>query len=129
MNIARKSKSRLAGLYAIPLACGLVFASQVVGQDAPTNPVARSSAGGASTSPQSTAVANRKLRERVRAALHAEPYLYARHINIAVKGDAVVLSGFVFSDWELLDALRVAREASGNRPVVDHLSLERDFRR
>jgi osmotically-inducible protein OsmY len=105
------------------------FASQVDGQDVPTNPVARSSASGASTAPESAAVVNRKLRERVRADLHAEPYLYARHIDIAVRRHAVVLSGVVFSDWELQDALRVAREVSGNRQVIDHLSLDRDYRR
>jgi osmotically-inducible protein OsmY len=130
MNIARKSKGRIACLYAILLACGLGgFALQVDGQDAPTHTVARSSAGGTSTSTESAAVVDRKLRERVRAALHAEPYLYDRHIDITVAGNAVVLSGIVFSNWELLDALRIARKAAGDRPVVDDLSLEREFRR
>lgn len=72
---------------------------------------------------------NRELSERVRAALHAEPYFYDRHVDVTVEGDAVVLRGIVFSDWELQDALRVARKAAGNRPVVDNLSLDRDFRR
>jgi osmotically-inducible protein OsmY len=60
--------------------------------------------------------------------LHAEPYLYARHVDVTVQGDAMVLSGIVFSDWELQDALRIARKTAGNRPVVDNLSLDRDFR-
>jgi osmotically-inducible protein OsmY len=45
------------------------------------------------------------------------------------KENVVVLSGFVFSAWELQDALRIARKAAGDRPVTDNLSLERDFRR
>jgi osmotically-inducible protein OsmY len=130
MNIARKSKGWTACIYATTLALGLDGISpQVNGQDAPTAPAARSNTGGSSTSPESAAVVNRKLRERVRAALHAEPFLYDRHIDVTVEGNAVVLSGIVFSDWDLLDALRIAREAAGNRPVVDNLSLEREFRR
>jgi osmotically-inducible protein OsmY len=72
---------------------------------------------------------NRELSERVRAALHADPYLYDRHVEVTVEGNVVVLSGFVFSAWELQDALRIARKAAGNRPVADNLSIERDFRR
>ena len=72
---------------------------------------------------------NQELRERVEAALHAEPYLYDRHVDVTVEGGAVVLRGVVFSDWDLQDALRVARRVAGNRPVVDNLSLDRDFRR
>jgi osmotically-inducible protein OsmY len=72
---------------------------------------------------------NRELSERVRAALHADPYLYDRHVEVTVEGNVVVLSGFVFSAWELQDALRIARKAAGDRPVTDNLSLERDFRR
>jgi osmotically-inducible protein OsmY len=67
---------------------------------------------------------NRELRERVRAALHADPYFYDRHVDVTVDGDAVVLSGLVFSDWDLRAALRIARQAAGNRPVVDNLSIE-----
>jgi osmotically-inducible protein OsmY len=72
---------------------------------------------------------NRELSERVRAALHADPYLYDRHVEVTVEGNVVVLSGFVFSAWELQDALRIARKAAGNRLVADNLSIERDFRR
>ena len=72
---------------------------------------------------------NRELSERVRAALHAAPYLYDRHVEVTVEGNVVVLSGFVFSAWELQDVLRIARKAAGNRPVADNLSIERDFRR
>ena len=61
-------------------------------------------------------------------ALHAAPYLYDRHISVTVEGDAVVLSGLVFSDWDLRDALRIARMAAGNRPVVDNLSIEQGGR-
>jgi osmotically-inducible protein OsmY len=129
MHISRNCKGWFICLYAIPLACGLgAFASQVHGQNAPAHPLDRSSTGGTSTSPEA-AVMNRELNQRVRAALSAEPYFYDRHVDVTVEGDAVVLSGVVFSTWELQEALRVARKAAGNRPVVNMLSIERDFRR
>jgi hypothetical protein len=74
------------------------------------------------------AVMNRELSGRVRAALHAEPYFYDRHVDVTVEGDAVVLSGIVFSDWDLREALRIARKTAGNRPVVDNLSIEQGGR-
>ena len=129
MDISRKGKSRIACLYAIPLACGLgAFASQVDGQNAQTHSVTRSNTAGTSTSREAAGVMNRELGERVRAALHAEPYLYDRHVDVTVEGDVVVLSGIVFSDWDLRDALRIARKAAGNRAVVDNLSVEQGGR-
>jgi osmotically-inducible protein OsmY len=126
MNLWPKTKTRLACIYAIPLACGLgAFASQVDGQDAPTDTRMHTSGTGLAAS----AVMNRKLSEQVRVALHADPYLYDRHVEVTADGDVVVLTGVVYSDWELQDALRIARKAAGNRRIVDNLSLERDFRR
>jgi osmotically-inducible protein OsmY len=39
------------------------------------------------------------------------------------KGD-VLLSGLVSSEWDLLDAMRIARKAAGNRRVSENLSIE-----
>jgi osmotically-inducible protein OsmY len=36
----------------------------------------------------------------------------------------VVLSGFVFSESDLRDALSAARKAAGDSPVIDELSLK-----
>jgi osmotically-inducible protein OsmY len=124
MDIPRKRKTRITCLYAIPLACGLgAFASQVDGQNAPTDPVTCSSTGGTSTSPQAAAMVNQELSERVRAALHAAPYFDDSQVDVTVKGGAVVLNGLVFSGTDLQDALRIARGAAGIRRVVDNLSI------
>ena len=125
MDIRCTNKRWITCLYAIPLACALAaFAPQVDGQNATSQRAARSITGGNSTPTGAPAVMNRELRERVRAALHADPYFYDRHVDVTVDGDAVVLSGLVFSDWDLRAALRIARQAAGNRPVVDNLSIE-----
>jgi osmotically-inducible protein OsmY len=65
----------------------------------------------------------------VAAALHSDPYFYDGHVTVSVEKGAVVLRGFVSSDWDLLDAIRIARKAAGNRRVVDDLSIELGGRR
>jgi len=70
-----------------------------------------------------------ELRKRVTAALHADPYFYDEHVSVSVEKGAVVLRGFVFSDWDLRDALRLARSAAGDSTVVDNLSIKEGGRR
>jgi osmotically-inducible protein OsmY len=124
MDIRCRSKRRSTCLFAIPLACALVaFVSQVHGQNATSQRAAGSTTEGTAPT-EASAVMNRQLLERVRAALHAAPYLDDGHISVTVESGAVVLSGLVFSAWDLRDALRIARQAAGNRLVVDNLSIE-----
>jgi hypothetical protein len=35
-----------------------------------------------------------------------------------------VLQGFVFSDWDLRDAIRIATKAAAGRRVIDNLTIE-----
>jgi len=58
------------------------------------------------------------------AALHTDPYFYDRHVTVSVENGAVVLRGFVFSDWGLRDAIRIAKRAAGDTPVVDNLWIK-----
>jgi len=65
-----------------------------------------------------------ELRARVESALHSDPYFYDEHVTVSMEKGDILLGGFVSSDWDLLDALRIARKAAGNRRVVDNLSIE-----
>ena len=69
-------------------------------------------------------VADEEIRRRVEGALHSDPYFYDAHVAVSMEKGDVLLGGFVSSDWDLLDALRIARKAAGNRRVVDNLSIE-----
>jgi osmotically-inducible protein OsmY len=40
-----------------------------------------------------------------------------------------VLHGFVFSDWDLQEAIRIAGQAAGDRRVIDDLSIQQGGRR
>src|ERR1700677_55137 len=124
MNIGRKKLSWAFSACVVPLVFGLGgFASRANAQTVASPVTTRSTISGAST-PQGADPQNAKLRRRVAAALHAQPYLEDRHIDVSVHGGVVALSGIVFSDWDLQDALRTARKAAGGRPVVDSLSIE-----
>ena len=68
--------------------------------------------------------ADEKLRKRVKDALHADSYFYDKHVTVSVEHGAVVLRGFVSSDWDLRDAIRIASSAAGDRRVVDDLSIK-----
>jgi hyperosmotically inducible protein len=69
------------------------------------------------------------LKFRVSSALHSDPYLYARHINVAVKDGSVVLTGFVANDWELDKAVRVATEAAKPHKVIDSIEIQEGGKR
>ena len=62
--------------------------------------------------------------ERVKAALHADPYVYDEHIDVSMKNGSVVLKGFVSSDWDLRNAIRIATQAAGGRRVIDSLTIK-----
>jgi len=75
------------------------------------------------------AIADEQLRTRVELALREDPYFYDAHVTVSVEHGDVVLRGFVFSDWDLRDAIRIATKASGGRRVIDSLSIEVGGRR
>jgi osmotically-inducible protein OsmY len=68
--------------------------------------------------------ADERLAKRVKDALHSDPYFYDEHVTVSVENGAVVLHGFVSSEWDLRDAIRIASKAAGDRRVVDNLSIK-----
>ena len=79
--------------------------------------------------PGAAVLSDGELEKRVKAALHSDPYFYDEHVTVSVERGAVVLRGFVFSDSDLRDALRIASKAAGDRRVVDNLSIKQSGRR
>ena len=69
-------------------------------------------------------VSDQALVERVQAALQADPYLFNKHITVSVESGAVILRGFVFSDWDLRSAVRIATKAAGNTKVINDLTIK-----
>ena len=103
MNISAKKHNLIMYGYFVSAVCGLgAIATQADAQNA----------------------AVPDLRTRVTTALHTDPYLNDRHVTVSVEKGSVVLGGFVFSGWQVQDALRIARKAAGNTRVVDDLDIQ-----
>jgi osmotically-inducible protein OsmY len=98
---------------------GLRAGAQSVSASASNRPVAA-----AQSTPSADLVADEKLMKRVKDALHSDPYFYDAHVTVSVENGAVVLRGFVSSDWDLRDAIRIASTAAGGRRVIDNLSIK-----
>ena len=129
MKPSSKERSLNIGAYLVALACGLGgIATQVHAQTA-AEPNSRSESIAASVTQGTNQPADEALKSRVKTALHSDPYFYDAHVTVSVDKGSVVLSGFVYSDWDLRDALRIARKAAGNIPVIDNLSIKVGGRR
>jgi osmotically-inducible protein OsmY len=117
MDTSFKKRSSIAGVYLAVAIGGLVAGLSTPVEAAPEV----SQAVGSTTNESST---DEELARRVAAALHADPYFPDQHVTVSVEKGAVVLRGFVFGDWDLERAIRIAGRAAGNRPVVDNLSIK-----
>lgn len=69
-------------------------------------------------------VTDEELQKRVQDALHSDPFFYDVHVAVSVEKGDFVLRGFVLGEWELHDAIRIARKAAGKRRVINDLSIE-----
>jgi osmotically-inducible protein OsmY len=100
------------------------FAERAGAQDVDTPALSQPASATLPSTQSADSIADVKLEKRVRVALHSDPYFYDRHVTVSVENGAVVLQGFVSSEWDLLDAIRIASKAAGDRRVIDNLSIE-----
>jgi osmotically-inducible protein OsmY len=134
MSTSSKRRMLVLCTYLGPVAFGLAGFAAPVGAQNAMPAVSQSDTITASTTTVSAAqgansVTDEELRNRVQAALHSAPYFYDQHVKVSVENGVVVLRGFVFSDWDLRDAMRIASRAADERRVVDDLSIEVGGRR
>lgn len=124
MNISSKKRDLIICAYVVSLACGLGgIAARADAQNAAEPPNSRLVSIAASENQVANQQADEVLRNRVKTALHTDPYFFDRHVTVSVEKGSVVLNGFVFSGTDIVDALRIARKAAGNTPVVENLSI------
>ena len=63
--------------------------------------------------------------DRVQLALNTDKELFARHITIRADNGVVVLGGYVWTQPELLEAIRIAEQVPGVAKVVDRIEIDR----
>ncbi|MGA2838839.1 MAG: BON domain-containing protein [Steroidobacteraceae bacterium] len=130
MNITIKKRIWCICAFLGPVVGGLsALATQSVAQNAAASVEHPLRTDATSPSRVADPVADEVLRGRVETALHSDPYFYDVHVTVSVEKGAVVLRGFVSSDWDLLDAIRIASRAAGDRRVIDELTIELGGRR
>jgi hypothetical protein len=69
-------------------------------------------------------VADEELTKRVEAVLHDDPFFYDAHVTVTVKNGVARLQGIVFDEWDLRQAIRLARRAVGVKRVVNDLEIK-----
>ena len=79
--------------------------------------------------PEHARALDKLLQTKVENALQSDPYFYGAHVTVSVENGTVALHGFVFSDWDLRDAIRIATKAAGGGRVIDNLTIEVGGRR
>jgi osmotically-inducible protein OsmY len=131
MHISSVKKDWVLYAYLGALVCALGgVPTRVDAQNASAPAFSRSVSIAASTKGAADWVADEELRKRVKASLHTDPYFYDdEHVAVSIENGGVVLRGFVLSDWDLQEALRIAKKAAGDRPVIDNLSIKEGGRR
>jgi osmotically-inducible protein OsmY len=73
---------------------------------------------------QSAPSPNGDLTARVKQALHSNPGLDDKHIDVSMEKGKVVLKGFVTSAQDLEKAVRAANNAVGEKSVVNNLTIK-----
>jgi osmotically-inducible protein OsmY len=125
MSISRQKRIFVICTYLGAMVCGLGgFAALAGAQDAISPVVSRSDSPADSATQEAASVTDDQLTQRVKTALHTDPYFYDEHVTVSVENGDVVLRGFVTSDWDIRDALRIANKAAGGRRVIDDLSIK-----
>ena len=113
-------------LSAVALVAG-GLALQASAQDLAYRPGAPSASASQAAAPESPANEARRL--RVETALRDDPLFNDAHVTVVLRHGAVILQGFVSTEWDLLHAIRIAKKAAGEGLVVDELSIELGGRR
>lgn len=78
----------------------------------------------ASDTSQTTESPRGDMAARVRQALHSEPALNDKHIDVSMENGKVVMKGFVNSAGDLQKAIRAANKSAGAKNVVNDLKIK-----
>jgi len=72
---------------------------------------------------RSDPVADEKMKTQVEEAMHSDPVFYDEHVTVTVKNGVATLSGMVFDDWDVRQAMRISRRIAGVKRVINDLEM------
>jgi hypothetical protein len=73
---------------------------------------------------RSDAVADEKMKTQVEEALHSDPFFYDGHVTVTIRNGVATLSGKVFDDWDMRQAMRISKRIAGVKRVINDLEIE-----
>lgn len=71
-------------------------------------------------------LADEQLEARVEHALNDDKMFLATHVTVTVHDGVATLSGYVYDDWDIRDARRIARRVPGVKRVINNLETQAD---
>ena len=69
-------------------------------------------------------VPDAEVKERVETAMRSNPYFPDEHVTVTIKDGVVTLHGFIYDEWDLRVAMRIARRTPGVKRVINDLEIE-----
>ena len=72
---------------------------------------------------QENLAADEEVLQRAQGALRSDPYFYDEHVTVTISHGVLTLHGIVFDDWDLHNALRLARRVPGVNRVINDLDI------
>lgn len=70
-------------------------------------------------------LADNDMADRVQRALSADQLLYSRHVTVRADDGVVSLGGYIWTQPEQQDAIRIAQSVQGVTKVVDRMEIDR----
>jgi hypothetical protein len=65
-----------------------------------------------------------ELQEQVETAMQSDPFFPDEHVSVTIKDGVVTLHGFIYDEWDLRVAMRIARKVPGVKRVINDLEIE-----
>ncbi len=69
-------------------------------------------------------VPDAEVKDRVETAMRSDPFFPDEHVTVTIKDGVVTLHGFIYDEWDLRVAMRIARKIPGVKRVINDLEIE-----
>jgi osmotically-inducible protein OsmY len=122
MRVTTQARASLLSAMVVALLACPAFLARADGVAAPAN--TRLDAIVVTAKKRSDPVPDEKMKQQVEEALHSDAYFYDGHVTVTIKDGVATLQGIVFDDWDLRQAMRIARKVPGVRRVVNDLEIK-----
>jgi hypothetical protein len=90
---------------------------------ADTAPAPRSNLNSVVVTGKRLSVPDLELQDQVESAMRSNPYFPDEHVTVTIKDGVVTLHGFIYDEWDLRVAMRIARKIPGVKRVVNDMEI------